>query len=52
MILVTLVLVILVLAWPGAARVAGSTAFMLQAVSVVFVALSMIALVYFVVRRW
>jgi hypothetical protein len=44
-ILVTLMLVMLVLA-------ASSMPFVLRAVSVVFVALWMIALVYFVVRRW
>ena len=51
-ILVTLMLVILVLAWLDAARLASSMTSALQAVSVVFAALLMIALVYFVVRRW
>ena len=45
-ILVTLMLVLLVLAWIGAMP------FVLQALSVVFLALWMIALLYFVVRRW
>ena len=51
-ILVTLMLAILVLAWLDAARLASSMTSALQAVSVVFAALLMIALVYFVVRRW
>jgi hypothetical protein len=46
MVLVTLMLVLLVLAWIG------SMPFVLQALSVVFLALWMIALLYFVVRRW
>ena len=45
MILVTLMLVLLVLAWIG------SMPFVLQALSVVCVALWVIALLYFVVRR-
>ena len=45
-ILVMLMLVLLVLAWIGAMP------FVLQALSVVFLALWMIALLYFVVRCW
>ena len=45
-ILVMLMLVLLVFAWIG------SMPFVLQAASVVCVALWMIALLYFVVRRW
>ena len=44
MILIALMLAVLVLV--------GSMPFVLQAVSMVFVALWMIALVYFVARRW
>ena len=51
MILITLMLVILVLAWPGAAGLSMSMTFALQAISVVFVTLLMIALIYFVIRR-
>jgi uncharacterized protein (DUF486 family) len=45
-ILVTLMLVLLVLAWIG------SMPFVLQALWVVFLALWVIAFLYFVLRRW
>ncbi len=51
-ILVGLMLAILALAWPAAAGLSRSMTSVLQAVSVVFVDLLAIALVYFVVRRW
>ncbi len=54
MVLVTLMLVVLVLAWlgPSGLGVGRSMPFALQAVSVVFVAVLFIALIYVVGRRW
>ena len=50
-ILVGLMLAILALAWPAAAGLSRSMTSVLQAVSVSFVGLLAIALVYFVLRR-
>jgi hypothetical protein len=51
-ILVGLMLAIVALAWPAAAGLSRSMTFVLQVVSVIFVGLLTIALVYFVLRRW
>ena len=51
-ILVGLMLAIAALSWPGVAGFSRSMTLVLQALSVVFVGLLAIALVYFVVRRW
>ena len=51
-ILVGLMLAILALAWPGAAGLSRSMTLVLQALSVVFLGLLAVALVYVVVRRW